>query len=90
MRIVFSAGQIQKKYKHAPDFGVTGHWNKQNGEAFKQAILNHINKPGVLKISAPYKGKPVTHYYDPATDLKGYVEFAQSIGASTKSSNCPS
>jgi len=69
----FPPGQIQKKYKHAPDFGVTGNWNKQSGEAFQQAILDHINKPGIQKIQGTYRGDPVTHYFEKSTQLNVMV-----------------
>ena len=70
---IFPPGQIQKKYKHAAAFGVTGNWNKQNGEAFQQAILHHINKPGIQKIQGTYRGNPVTHYYEESTRLNVMV-----------------
>jgi hypothetical protein len=55
--------------EHAPDFGITGNWNKTNGEEFKKALQNHIdNAP--QQISGTYRWKtPVTHHFDPDTNL---------------------
>lgn len=36
--------KLQYEFKHAWDFGVTGNWNKANGELFTNTIKNHINK----------------------------------------------
>jgi RHS repeat-associated protein len=35
--------QIQKKFKHAPDFGITGNFSKSNRVKFMSAINQHIN-----------------------------------------------
>ena len=72
----FPAGQIQHEYKHAHQFGITGNWNKQNGEAFEQAILNHLNKPTVQKISGTHRNvTPVTHYFEESTRLNVMVDL---------------
>ena len=34
-------GKLQHLFKHAVDFGVTGHWNNQTAEAFEEIIHNH-------------------------------------------------
>lgn len=66
--------KLQKKYKHADDFGVSGPYNKQNAEAFRDAIQNHVNDPNVTKISGTYRGDPVTHYYNPSNGLNVIVD----------------
>ena len=61
---------MQHEFKHAPQFGITGTWNKQNGEAFAQAIRDHINKSSIEIIEGTYRGTiRVTHYFDPTTKL---------------------
>ena len=33
---------MEKKYKHAPDFGISGNYNQQNVQLFKDKIIEHI------------------------------------------------
>ncbi|MCU9588903.1 RHS domain-containing protein [Proteus mirabilis] len=66
----FNKSQIQKKFKHAEDFGISGSANKQNFEAFEQAMKNHIELPTTVNISGTYRWKQdVIHYFDPKTGL---------------------
>src|SRR3989344_2902207 len=41
--ITFSETQLQKKFYHAEDFGITWAYNKQNVESFKNSLMSHIN-----------------------------------------------
>ncbi len=61
--------QLQRKFKHAKDFGVKGNYSSKNANKFKDAIENHINKPGVKKITGTFRGDPVKFYTDPKTGL---------------------
>lgn len=61
--------QLQKKYKHAKDFGVEGNYNPANAEKFGQAIKDHVNAPGTTPLQGTYRGQPVIHYVDPKTGL---------------------
>lgn len=61
--------QIQAKFKHAGDFGVTGSFSKANATKFSQAIHVHINSPGVRQIAGTYHKAAVTHYVDPSSGL---------------------
>ena len=70
--------QLQKKYKHAGDFGVTGNFNKANASKFNSAINQHINGANTQAIQGTYRGtQDVIHHFDPQTglnvmsDLKG-------------------
>jgi hypothetical protein len=65
----FSDIQLQKKYKHAEDFGLPKNFNSQNAKAFQNAINNHIGSGKTVKIEGTYRGDPVTHYLDPTTGL---------------------
>ena len=65
-----STKQLQRKFKHAADFGVTGTANKANSSKFSSALNQHINSPGVKTIQGTYRrGNPVTHHVDPSTGL---------------------
>ena len=74
MNIPISERQIQKKFKHAADFGVSGNYNLQTAAAFAAAIQAHVQKPGVQEIAGTYRREPVKHYFDPLTDLNIIVD----------------
>ena len=86
--IVFSAnfntGTLQHEWKHASDFGLSGNWNKANGELFQKTLENFIdNAPE--KISGTFRGTvQVTHYYDRASRLWVAVDTAGNYIASWK------
>jgi hypothetical protein len=61
--------QLQKKYKHAKEFGLLSDYNVQNRKLFKEKILEHMRKPDTQTIKGRYKEIPVTHYYNPETGL---------------------
>jgi hypothetical protein len=61
--------QLQSKYKHAADFGVTGPYNKANAARFSAAIHQHINSADTIRINGTYRGEAVTHYLNPSTGL---------------------
>jgi RHS repeat-associated protein len=67
--ISFPAKQLQKKFKHAGDFGVTGNYNAANQAKFQQAIEQHVRDPLTKVINGTYQGKPVTHYLNPSNGL---------------------
>ena len=63
--------QIQKKFKHAVDFGVKGNYGKENAAKFSSAINQHINAPGTQVIQGTYlnAGNPVVFYINPESGL---------------------
>ena len=66
----FKPSQVQKKYNdHAADFGVTGNYNKANGEKFQTTLQSHVGAPTTKPIVGTYKKNPVTHYVNPNTGL---------------------
>ncbi|MEM9604304.1 MAG: colicin D domain-containing protein [Pseudomonadota bacterium] len=67
--INFSTRQIQSKFKHAEEFGVTGPYNKKNAERFKEAIKKHVNDKDTAVIPGTYRGQDVTHFTNPKTGL---------------------
>ncbi|MFV0490081.1 MAG: colicin D domain-containing protein, partial [Vibrio fluvialis] len=61
--------QLQKKYKHASDFGINGPYNKSNADAYAQAVQGHVSAPSTQQIIGTYRGDPVIHYLDPKSGL---------------------
>uniref|UniRef100_UPI003BACA936 colicin D domain-containing protein n=1 Tax=Phytobacter massiliensis TaxID=1485952 RepID=UPI003BACA936 len=53
--VAFSQKELQQKFKHAIDFGVTGNANKLALEAFENAMRDHIDSPGTVKITGKYR-----------------------------------
>ena len=74
MNIPISDRQIQKKFKHAADFSVSGNYNLQTAAAFAAAIQAHLQKQGVQEIVGSYRREPVKHYFDPLTNLNVMVD----------------
>jgi hypothetical protein len=63
-------GQLQAKFKHAVDFGITGNWNTANATKFLQAIQDHVHGPNIQAITGTYRGvQSVIHYFDATTGL---------------------
>ncbi len=67
------SSQLQRKFKHAEDFGINGNYNPANAQAFGQAISQHVSAPGTVRIEGTYRGQPVVHYLDPSTGLNVIV-----------------
>jgi RHS repeat-associated protein len=65
--ITFGGTQLQKKFKHASDFGVTGNFNKANAKTYEGALEAHVHDPSTTIIRGTYRGDPVTHYYNSNT-----------------------
>jgi hypothetical protein len=63
----FHPRQIQRKFKHALDFGVTGNYNKINAAAFQVALQKHVSDKNTQIIQGTYRGKPATFYLNPKT-----------------------
>lgn len=65
----FSAKQLQKKFKHAKYFGVTGNYNATNAAKFQSVIEAHIANPATKVIQGTYRRQSVTHFVNPQTRL---------------------
>lgn len=61
--------QLQRKFKHARDFGVEGPYNAQTWLEFKTAIIAHMENEGVKVIVGTFRGRKVVHYFNPSTCL---------------------
>jgi hypothetical protein len=72
----FSQKQLQKKFKHAKDFGVQGNYNANTAQQFQQAVQTHVNSAGNQVIYGTYRGKQVIHHYNPQTGLNVITDRA--------------
>lgn len=64
-----TAKQLQKKFMHAGDFGVSGNYNPANAQKFNQAIQKHLNASGTKEIAGTYRGNSVTFHTNPNSGL---------------------
>jgi len=66
-----SDSQLQRKFKHAPAFGVDGNWNSVNRERFRQALNQHVqgSETVVGRYTRLAGDDRVYHHYDPGTGL---------------------
>ncbi len=55
-KIIFSEQQVQKKFKHAKNFGVEGNYNNENAIKFKNALIGHINSKDTSQITGTFRG----------------------------------
>ena len=55
--------------EHGADFGITGPNNSATREAFRQAILMHLNSTGTKRIVGTYRSMPAIHYVNATTGL---------------------
>lgn len=61
--------QLQKKFKHASDFGITGDFSNINAKAFEKALIGHFFDKDTVRIRGTYKGNGVNHYYNIVTKI---------------------
>jgi hypothetical protein len=66
--ISFTNSQLQKKFKHAVDFGVTGTPNKTTVAAYQAAVEAHVANPAVVEFMGNYHKNPALIFLDPATN----------------------
>jgi len=67
--ITFAARQLQRKFKHAADFGVTGKYSRRQATMFEWAMRAHVEDEMTLVIPGTYRAEPVTHFVNPQTGL---------------------
>jgi hypothetical protein len=65
--INFPARQLQRKFRHAADFGVIGTYTLANAARFEQALRAHVEDQATLMIEGMYRGEQVTHFVNPLT-----------------------
>jgi len=54
--ITFATKQLNRKHKHASDFGVTANNNGPGREAFRLAMIAHVNASTTQTVTAGYRG----------------------------------
>jgi len=69
----YSSTQLQHEFKHAKDFGISGNWNKANGQAFETALQRHIVDPKTRAFKGTFNDQPVTHYYNSTTGNNVFI-----------------
>ena len=67
--ITITDKQLQKKFKHADDFGVDGNYNPDSAGEFRRAIVDHVNSPETREVVGTYRGNPVTFHVNQNTGL---------------------
>jgi hypothetical protein len=60
--IVMTAAQLQSKFRHAADFGVTGNYSPTNRALYEAAIRGHVADASNRVIQGTYRGSPATFY----------------------------
>lgn len=61
--------QIESKFKHAQDFGVTEPRGKSGFDAFEKAIFEQVSDPSTTHIAGTYRGSPAILNYNPTSGL---------------------
>lgn len=69
LSIVIEDKQLQRKFKHAGDFGIRGSYSLQNIIKFKTAIKNHLQSSTTQMRKGTFRGKSGFHYFDTQTAL---------------------
>lgn len=61
--------QLQRKFKHAGDFGIDGPWNRANAARYQSALADFLNRKDVELRVGTMRGQPgeVTFHYDATT-----------------------
>ncbi|EOI3549604.1 colicin D domain-containing protein [Cronobacter dublinensis] len=61
---------MQKKFKHAVDFNISGNANSEGLKSFEQALKSHIDDPLTQQITGKYIwNHDVYHYYNSETNI---------------------
>ena len=61
--------QLQKKFKHAADFGISGNWNSQAAGTFQDVLQRFAHDPTNVMKSGTYHGEPATLIYNTGSNL---------------------
>lgn len=66
----FDTRQLQKKFKHAVDFNISGNPNAEGLKLYEQALKAHIDDSLTQKITGKYRwNQDVNHYYNSETKI---------------------
>ncbi len=72
----YNTSKLQHEFKHASDFGINGSWNKANGEAFKNALIDHVNNADIIVKSTYRTKEDVIVYINKTTGLGTYFDLS--------------
>ena len=75
----FTERQLQKKFNHAKEFGISGNYNRANAAKFNSAINQHINSPNIKIVEGTYRNNEVIHHINPSTNLNVMSDHANSF-----------
>ncbi len=62
-------GQIEAKFKHAQDFGVTDQRGRAGFDNFDRAVRQVVDDPATMHIRGAYRGQPAILNYNPQSGL---------------------
>jgi hypothetical protein len=65
--LTIDRSQIEAKFKHAQDFGVTEPRGKAGFDAFEKAVSEQVEDPATMHIAGTYRGNPAILNYNPST-----------------------
>ena len=71
----YNTSKLQHEFKHSSDFGINGSWNKASGEAFKNALVNHVNTSDTI-LKSTFRGDNVIVYFNKTTGLGTYFDLS--------------
>ncbi len=71
----YNTSKLQHEFKHSSDFGINGSWNKASGEAFKNALVNHVNTSDTI-LKSTFRGDDVIVYFNKTTGLGTYFDLS--------------
>jgi hypothetical protein len=66
-KLAADAKQLQKKFKHAKDFGVEGNYSLANAKKFQEALDGFVENAGTTTIRGSYHGDPAIISYSSET-----------------------
>jgi len=66
--------KLQHEQKHSADFGVTGNWNKNFANRYRNAIKKHINNADEI-YSSKYRGDSVYTYINSSTSVGAHTDL---------------
>ena len=55
--ISFPVPNLQHEFQHAPDFGVSGNWNKETGAQFQKALEDVVYGPNTKEYTIEFRGQ---------------------------------
>lgn len=71
LNTIFEKKQLQKKFKHAKNFGILGNYNRAKRDLFQRKLIEHMRSTHARL--GTYRGNEVYHYFNPDTKLNVMV-----------------